>query len=147
MQKRKNIISFQGSSDWEDLLRSEEGTWLDEVDDELAPALVKAWEKLPIGGFLGGPLWGCGFLDDDRFVSDSRTQIEDFRASISDGSERFLGQGEWPCWMIFKRSARKERVLLISGCDQKQMNFFGKLTQRNHEHYACLLYTSPSPRD
>ena len=69
MQKRKNIISFQGSSDW---------------------------EKLPIGGFLGGPLWGCGFLDDDRFVSDSRTQIEDFRASISDGSERFLGQGEWP---------------------------------------------------
>ena len=128
---------FQSADHWEGLQRNRGGIWVDDISNRLERTLEESWAQLEPGDFMGGPVWGSGPLTDGRFATDTRRAIEGFRAKTPDVSERFLGDGNLPCWMMFKQEQKKEKVLLISGCDEKQMSYFGTLTRKNHEHYAA----------
>jgi len=115
----------------------EGSAWLEETGRGLGNALRERWAEVEVGGFLGGPSYGSGLLDDGRFALNSRAPIEEFLAEAPDASELFLTDERHPAWMVYKRDYLAERVLVISGCDAAQMNYFGKLTRRNHEYYAA----------
>ncbi|MGJ8696764.1 MAG: hypothetical protein ACSHYF_10625 [Verrucomicrobiaceae bacterium] len=140
--KKRGKTRFVRRDHWEDLLARYSGegdgsVWVDETGEGLEEVLREKWKTVKPGGFMGGPSWGCGPLEDGRFVMDSRTGVDRFMASTPDASEMFLTDEHHRGWMIYKVGGVRERVLLVSGCDRRQMNFFGKLTQRNHEYYAA----------
>jgi len=134
------IPRFTSPEHWERLVNNvnQTGIWLDDLTLKLPRKLAEAWEKLPLGGFIGGPSWGCGPLPDGRFSVDTRTSIESFFSGREDASERFTGDGDHPCWMAFKKdpTLQPDRVLILSGSDERQLNLFGTVSRENHEFYA-----------
>ncbi|MEM9081094.1 MAG: hypothetical protein AAGC74_10430 [Verrucomicrobiota bacterium] len=136
MQRQQSFPCFRTPDDWERTTRSSPRVWLETTGPNLSTELPKAWSTLPAGGFLGGPSYGTGPLPKGGFAFDTRTPIDTFRASISDASELILGNSPHPCWMLFKTTPQPQNILLLSGCDPIQMNYFGRLTQRNHLLYA-----------
>lgn len=135
---KRPFSSFQVPKDWQAAVRLNSNYWIEDLDEALSTKLHALWSELPPGSFVGGPSYGAGPLDDGRFALNTRISIESFRSLIDDGSELILGSHPHPCWLIYKTAPRQEKILLLSGCDPRQMNFFGKLTERNHRHYAEL---------
>ncbi len=112
------------------------GIWIEDLSAKLEEILEETWDKLPPGGFIGGPIWGCGPISAHRFSVNTRTSIDRFLANQPDASEIILGDGDHPCWMAFKRKPEEQRVLILSGSDERQYHFFGELAEKNHRHYA-----------